>query len=204
MFLSWQAHFLHSHRRCGFILACGSSGAEPGSESGLLLKNFVAAPSTTPRVPVDCSRLRRSEVLFPGHSSKPDTRLNHLVHQTIKNENTLREDCMRRSCSCIQSASQIPPKDRLVPTRRKRGGKNASSIIRRHRGSGSHRRRSLCAGDTRHRVSPLRAQLPLRRRLIRLRGVARPGAPEFLLARACDEPRPELSVISSHAQEKAQ
>jgi hypothetical protein len=113
VFLSWQAHFLHSHRRCGFILAGGSSGAEPGSESGLLRKNFVAASSTTPRVPVYCSRLRRSEVLFPGHSSKPDTRLNHLVHQTIKNENTLREDCMRRSCSCIQSASQIPRKDKL-------------------------------------------------------------------------------------------
>jgi hypothetical protein len=109
VFLSWQPHFLHSHRRCGFILAGGSSGAEPGSESGLLRKNFVAASSTTPRVLVDCSRLRRGEVLFPGHSSKLDTRLNHLVHQTIKNENTLREDCMRPSCSCIHKALRKSP-----------------------------------------------------------------------------------------------
>jgi hypothetical protein len=104
VFLSWQAHFLHSRRRCGFILAGRSSGVEPGSESGLLRKNLVAASSTTPRVPVDCSRLRRSDVLFPGHSLRPDTRLNHFVHQTIKNENTLREDCMRRSCSFIHEA----------------------------------------------------------------------------------------------------
>jgi hypothetical protein len=38
VFLGWQAHFLHSHRRSGFILAGRSSGAEPGSESGLLPK----------------------------------------------------------------------------------------------------------------------------------------------------------------------
>jgi len=54
------------------------------------------------------------------------------------------------------------------------------------------------------RASASRAQLPFGRRVIRPRGVAKPGAPELLAARACHEQRLALTVISSQAQEKAQ
>ena len=72
--------------------------------------------------PLDCSRLRRSHVLssvsmhFDAIYGEPGVHFGHLVHQTFKNENTLREDCMRRSCSCIQKRlRKFWPERQAVP-----------------------------------------------------------------------------------------
>jgi hypothetical protein len=75
-------------------LADRSLGAAPGlGELRCQAQNFVAARSTTLRIPVGCSRLRRSHVLprsqcLDAIYESPGTHFGHLVHQTFKNENT--------------------------------------------------------------------------------------------------------------------
>ena len=89
----------------------------------------------------------RSQCISTRFLESPGVHFGHLVHQTFKNENTLREDCMRRSCSCIQKRfRKFWPERQAVPNG-VNGEKNASSIIRRCGGGDSHRRRSLCAGN---------------------------------------------------------
>jgi hypothetical protein len=69
--LSWQAHYLPSHPRCGFS-GGPLSGAAPGRELGCQAQDFVAAPSSTLRIPAACSRLRKGHVLSRFHTFRRD------------------------------------------------------------------------------------------------------------------------------------
>jgi hypothetical protein len=58
----------------------------------------------------------RSQCISTRFLESPGVHFGHLVHQTFKNENTLREDCMRRSCSCIQKRfRKFWPERQAVP-----------------------------------------------------------------------------------------
>lgn len=117
MFLRCQAHFSHSHRRRG--LPGGPFFRRPArARIGVRGKEFRGcaafhAPHARPAAPA-CERVMSFRGLntFRRDLEEPSFRFDHLVHQTFKNENAWREDCMRRSCSCIQEAlPQISPED---------------------------------------------------------------------------------------------
>ena len=94
MFLSWQAHFLHSHRRSGFIWRTALWAPRPGSEnwgarhriSWLRGVRRSASPSAAPACEGVMSflGLNASDAIYES----PGTYFGHLVHQTFKNENT--------------------------------------------------------------------------------------------------------------------
>ena len=63
MFLRYQAHFSHSHRRRG-LPGDRFLGAPPVRELGCEAKNFVAAPSSTLRMPARLLPLAKGSCPF--------------------------------------------------------------------------------------------------------------------------------------------
>ena len=183
------------------------SGAAPRRELGCEAKNFVAAPSSTLRMPARLLPLAKGscpfEVSIPFDATlrgpASASTISYIKHSKMKTPGG------RIACGALAPVyNKRFRKFRLkinLPNRRERERENASSIICALIDAVLTGGAPLCAGNAPGRASASRARLPFERRVIRLRGVAKLGAPHLLTARA---QRLELSVISIQAREKAQ